>query len=609
MKKSIVFFIGSCMVIAALLLSACGQQSSTSTTPRPTTQPPPTTTTATQAPTTSTDTPKYGGTLTLMSGQNIGDWDEVYGFYARVVHMNRLTQNFLWEGDWTKGPAGTNQTDWAVTGLERWDLKAGAVAESWDISNPSQLVWHIRKGMHWGLNPDMEASRLVNGRELTADDVVFSLMQQITIPRAFIYSTNPELRTVQITAPDKYTVVWNLPDPNNQFYSAILRFAGSVHIVPKEVVDKYGSMQDWKTMVGTGPFMIDDWVDNSAASLIKNPNYWESDPIGPGKGNRLPYIDAVKVLIIPDASTSQAAFRTGKVDAMGADWETYGTMIKQNPQLKALQLFADGGFATNWRVDKAPFNDVRVRRALMEAIDFNSLVKTLYGGNAQILTWPVIYSPAYKNAYLSLDEAPASVKELYSFNPTKSKQLLTDAGFPNGFKTSVICDASTAGAPSQQDFFAVIKDMWSKVGVDLTIQPKETVVWNNIWSARTYDQMMVGSIGGWGVAYTGVNYRGGGSTNGSYVGTDPTVEDAVARMGKAILQGGQAAQDPIHRELMKYVLDQAWAIPFPNAGAYNMWWPYIKNYHGETGIGRYCNWNWSKYAWVDQDMKAKLLAR
>ncbi len=284
------------LIAAALTIAACGGPAATTTSSAPTTTgAPATSTTPAKTTSASTDVPKYGGTLTLMSAQNIGDWDKVYGFYARVIHLNRLTEELLWEGDWTKGPAGTNQTDWAVTGLERWVLKAGAVAESWDISNPSQLVWHIRKGMKWGPNPNMEASRLVNGRELTADDVVFSLMQQITIPRAYIYGSNPELRTVHITATDKYTVTWKLQDPETQYYSALLRLAGSCHIVPKEVVDKYGSMQDWKTMVGSGAFMINDWVDNSAASLIKNPSYWQTDPIGSGKGNRLPYIDGVKV--------------------------------------------------------------------------------------------------------------------------------------------------------------------------------------------------------------------------------------------------------------------------------------------------------------------------
>ena len=121
--------------------------------------------------------------------------------------------------------------------------------------------------------------------------------------------------------------------------------------------------------------------------------------------------------------------------------------------------------------------------------------------------------------------------------------------------------------------------------------------------------MWQGSIGGWGVAFSGIDFRGSGSTNGSYVQPGPVVDEAVAKTQKAVLQVGQAAQDPIHRELMKYVLDQAWAIGFPSAGSYTLWWPYVKNYHGETGIGRYNNWNWSKYVWIDQYMKAKTLGR
>jgi peptide/nickel transport system substrate-binding protein len=187
--------------------------------------------------------------------------------------------------------------------------------------------------------------------------------------------------------------------------------------------------------------------------------------------------------------------------------------------------------------------------------------------------------------------------------------LTTSVGYPNGFKTNVICSSSTAGSPNQVDYYSVIKEMWSKVGVDLTIDARETVVWNNLWSARSYDQIIHGSIGGWGVAYSGINYKGSGSTNGSYVAPDPIVDDAVAKMQKAVLNDGQAAQDPIHKELMKYVLDQVWAIGFPNAGAYDMWWPYLKNYHGETGIGRYNNWNWAKYSWIDQTMKSKMLGR
>jgi len=61
-----------------------------------------------------------------------------------------------------------------------------------------------------------------------------------------------------------------------------------------------------------------------------------------------------------------------------------------------------------------------------------------------------------------LEEAPDSVKELYTYNPDKAKALLKDAGYPNGFKTTVVCSSSPGGNPNQVDYFSVLKNMWAK---------------------------------------------------------------------------------------------------------------------------------------------------
>ena len=96
--------------------------------------------------------------------------------------------------------------------------------------------------------------------------------------------------------------------------------------------------------VGTGAFMITDFVPGSVATLKRNPNYWDKDPIGPGKGNALPYIDELRYLIIPDASTREAAMRTGKIDQWGLtgdQWETVNTLKKNVPALLAGLAFID----------------------------------------------------------------------------------------------------------------------------------------------------------------------------------------------------------------------------------------------------------------------------
>jgi ABC-type transport system substrate-binding protein len=88
--------------------------------------------------------------------------------------------------------------------------------------------------------------------------------------------------------------------------------------------------------------MLTDFVPGSTATLIRNPNYWMKNPIGPGKGDQLPYIDEVKILIIKDRSTVLAAFRTGKLDALhGSDYnptyEEAQEMLTTNPETKVLE--------------------------------------------------------------------------------------------------------------------------------------------------------------------------------------------------------------------------------------------------------------------------------
>jgi ferredoxin len=101
-----------------------------------------------------------------------------------------------------------------------------------------------------------------------------------------------------------------------------------------EVVEKYGSMNDWKNSVGSGPFMLTDYVKGSSATLVRNPNYWEKDPVGPGKGNQLPYLDGVRTLIEPDASTQDSLFTTGHVDIINVEYDRAQAIKSSCPDAK-----------------------------------------------------------------------------------------------------------------------------------------------------------------------------------------------------------------------------------------------------------------------------------
>ncbi|MEK7353488.1 MAG: ABC transporter substrate-binding protein, partial [Chloroflexota bacterium] len=363
--------------------------------------------------------------------------------------------------------------------------------------------------------------------------------------------------------------------------TAVAKCGSYVRIVPPEVVAKYGDMAKWQNAVGTGPFLLTEYVPGSQAILPRNPNYWKKNPVGPGNGDQVPYIDALQYLIIPDASTRQAALRTGKLDRMAnLTFEDAGQMRKTAPKMVEGEGTLGGpAYYVYMNSQRAPFNNLKVRRAMLMSVDLQAIKKSFNHDLGQILTWPAEYVSSYADLYLGLDdpEMPASVKELYTYNPTKAKQLLAEAGYPNGFKaTALITNAS-----AEVDYFAVIKDMLAKSGIELTLDVKEAGAGRPIYNSGNYD--IVGSYGGRGpisVFYHMVTMRGTGPAggNGSQI-NDPKIVEASDKMKSLYLTDSKAAMK-VFKELMKYVLDQAYVVSRPIYPQTTFWWPWLKNYSG-----------------------------
>jgi peptide/nickel transport system substrate-binding protein len=295
-----------------------------------------------------------------------------------------------------------------------------------------------------------------------------------------------------------------------------------------------------------------------------------------------------------------AALRTGKIDVLhNLSPEDAESMMSTSHDLLSVQRETDGGDAIYMRTDKAdlPFDDIKVRQALMMATDFESIRDQYYGGNAQILTFPVPFNKEYADAYLSLEEAPDVVKELYVHNPQKARQYLADAGYPEGFKTTIICRNTT----EHVEYLSIIKDQWGEVGVELELLPQEPGAYNSFYRGRKQDALMSRPTGPIGSIYCGNAIGGAAAANASYV-DDPVCNEARDQMRlNAVFKPAEA--DSIHKELMKYVLEQSWAIPSVQHPWYNLWWPWLKNYHGELSPGYDNTYHFAKYVWIDYDLK------
>ena len=538
--------------------------------------------------------PRYGGTLVTTSSDIVG-FDEAYTSYGQALTPTlHLTNDELLTGDYLKGGVGTGETSW-VAGEFLGHLSVACLAESWEIPDDQTVIFHLRKGIHYALNPASEASRLVGGRELVADDVVVSVMRYYSVPGAYGYSYyKPEVRdAVKITAPDKYTVIaeW-LPG----YAGRLFQLCDYHSIIPPEVVEKYGDMKDWRNSVGSGAFMLTDYVAGSAVTFVKNPNYWRKHPLYPE--DTMPYLDGVKWLIIPDRSTRMSALRTGKIDSLGVGWEDAEDMMRTNPELVWAKFPPGMSTLIFMRTDKPelPFCDKRVRQALQLGLENQAIVDEYYGGNAMLVVHPIAPLPEFGDMYTPLEELPEAVQELYGYHPEKARQLLAEAGYPDGFETSVICTAGYV------DMLSIVKAYWEQIGVILNLEVKEAAVHNSINYRKTHKEMIVG-IGVDSTPRTFANFARGQVGNSSMI-DDPVINEAIDYTLEHSADWDKIVQTC--KETYPYILEQAWTVPLPAPYSYVAWWPWYKDYRGESSIGYWNTGNLALYTWIDQDLKKEM---
>jgi len=475
------------------------------------------------------------------------------------------------------------------------EYSSGLLIESWDLPDASTVVFHVRKGVHWGLNPRSEASRLVNGRELTAYDIEWSMHREHGFG-AFAGKGSPYMETsakvvASVEATDKYTVVFKSAYPTLDMAGELLENLPSNITVPREVIEKWGDLNDWRRVVSTGPFMLTDYVPSGTITLTKNPNYWGYSEWYPQ--DRLPYADYWKVLIIPDISTQMAAVRTGKVDLMeNLSWEDAASLAKTSPQLVQAKL-PQSGLTLDMNVSQQPFTDIKVRQALQMSLDLKTIANTFYGGYADPTIWGPTGTPGYMTPY---DQWSQDLKDGYTYNSDGAKKLLADAGYPKGFKTNIVIASS-----QQVDLVQVVASYFAKIDVELEIKIMEPTAWQNLVMAGKSEQMARGDNVGllWPVQYTLLQYFSKHFYNFTH-NNDATYDD--------LFNKAMSATDPDERrraitQANDRVLSQYWSVRLMPTSSVNIWQPWLKGYSGEYGINRL---DYVAREWVDASMKKSL---
>jgi ABC-type transport system substrate-binding protein len=231
------------------------------------------------------------------------------------------------------------------------------------------------------------------------------------------------------------------------------------------------------------------------------------------------------------------------------------------------------------------------------AVDYNTILKSYFGGDGVVLSWPIPPVQPFGKAYRPLETLPADIQELFVFNPDKSKQLLKEAVYPNGFKIKVLTTSANV------DYLSIIKDYWQKLGVDMQIDVRDTTVFNSIANNRTHEEAIF--QGGF-PAYIRLGTFMGDNAYNLCMINDPFYAGEADKMQNAYFTNDQATIDHVYGdEVIPYVLRQVYAIDTPASYVYIFWQPWIKNLNGAI----MCGWTDSShtnYIWIDQKLKAKM---
>ena len=346
-------------------------------------------------------------------------------------------------------------------------------AESYDVSEDG-LTWtfHLRDGLKWSDGSDLTANDFVYSWKRVCDPEVAAPYAETVLGmvKGYDEAIDGNLDALGVSAPDDSTLVVELANPCS-YFGSLAAFA-TLSPVQEATIEANG--EAWatapETYVSNGPFYMTEWVPGSHITFSKNPYYWNADAIK---------LDRLKFVLMEDSNAAYSAYQTGEV-----------LMIKDVPTEEIPSLtgtddfYVDpiiGTYYISLNIQKAPFDDVNVRKALSLAIDREYVASTLMqgtytaAGNFMGPGWMDTDGTEFmSNAnggkpYIDTTNFEANLEE--------AKQLLADAGYPDGEGFPTI-SYTTNDAGYHKVVAEYLQQAWAELGIDLQVNIVE-------WSSFT----------------------------------------------------------------------------------------------------------------------------
>ncbi len=391
--------------------------------------------------------PKQGGVLVVAWEEDASTLDPVktYGGHeTRIVYQFAET---LWglEGD-SSDPVPMIATTWESSedGLE-WtiDIRPDMLFQDGTPVDAEAVRWNFDR---W-LNPENEFN-----------DPPYGLLDYYL----------GGIQTVEVLEP--LTLKMTLGEPDATFATRIM--ASYAAIISPTAVQEMGNEAFGQMPVGSGPFKVTSWDKGVRIVLDRFEDYW---------GEKA-YLDQVIIQPIPETASRLAALQQGEVDFVVAISPEFIPVIESDSNLQIVQAPGNHIWWVTLNMHEEPMKDVRVRQALNYAIDKNTIIDTILYGAATITNGPIIQHSWANDTSI----------EPYPYDPEKAKQLLADAGYPDGFSTRFWVPESGSGMVAPREIGQVIQQYLADIGVQAEIVTQE---WTSYVSDWGYEGLDVGQFG------------------------------------------------------------------------------------------------------------------
>ncbi|MFH1141713.1 MAG: peptide ABC transporter substrate-binding protein, partial [Chloroflexota bacterium] len=316
-----------------------------------------------------------------------------------------------------------------------------------------------------------------DGKKVTAKDLEYSIKRMLSPDLAAEYAsfyfdivgaeayngaagkddaTKTQLKNaVGVKAVDDLTLQVTLAQPRPTFPQIMALWPA--YPVREDIITKYGDKwTDPPNYVGNGPFILTEWVHQDHLTFKANPNYWGTKP----------KLTEIQLKMVTDVNAELAAYRNNELEMSrvppGTEKATMADPVLSKDIVRYAELTT---FAFQFNVTKPPFDNLKVRQALSSAVDRVSFVDKVRNG---------VGKPAYSWIPPGMPGYDPNLGKEYEFNPTKAKQLLADAGYPDVSKLPVLKFqySDTAGNRLIAQFLqGQLKD---NLGINLTLEPMES---------------------------------------------------------------------------------------------------------------------------------------